>query len=59
MFLFFVGRITLINLILSSLPIFFFSFYKAHVSIWKEIDKVRQQFLWGGYVAKSIIHWVK
>lgn len=58
-FMYFAGRITLINLILSSLPIFFFLYYKAPVRIWKDIDKIRQQFLWGGSEAKSKIHWLK
>ncbi|CAK8577625.1 unnamed protein product [Lathyrus sativus] len=53
------GRITLINSVLTSLPIFWFSFYKAPASVLKSIDKIRSRFLWGGSEEKSKIHWIK
>ncbi|CAK8576263.1 unnamed protein product [Lathyrus sativus] len=47
-FLSFGGRITLINAVLSSLPIFIFSFYKAPVKVLKKVDKILQRFICGG-----------
>lgn len=52
-FLSLASRITLINSIMSSLPIFLFYFYKAPISILKDIDKIRKLFLWGGSEDKS------
>lgn len=40
------GRLTLINSILSSLPIFMLCFFKAPVSVWKEIRGSRGNFFW-------------
>lgn len=40
-FLTFVGRITLINSILNSLPTFSLSIYKAPMKVWRDIDKIR------------------
>ncbi|XP_058751317.1 uncharacterized protein LOC131624383 [Vicia villosa] len=57
-FLSFGGRITLIKSILSSLFIFLLSFYKAPVSIYKEIRRIQANFLWGDKVSKKKIHWV-
>lgn len=34
------GRLTLINSVLSSLPIFLLSFFKAPISVWKEIERI-------------------
>lgn len=39
-FIYFGGRITLINSVLSSLTIFIFSLYKAPMKVWNEIDKI-------------------
>ncbi|XP_019465331.1 PREDICTED: uncharacterized protein LOC109363522 [Lupinus angustifolius] len=43
----FAGRVTLLKSVLSSLPIYFFSFYKAPVSVIHELDKIQRIFLWG------------
>lgn len=54
------GRLTLINSVLNSLPIFFLSFFKAHVSVWKEIERVHRDFFWGSLknVRKiSLVSW--
>lgn len=40
-FLPFAGRITFINLILNNLFVFFLSFYKAPVKVWRDINKIR------------------
>lgn len=42
------GRVTLLTSILSSLPIYTMSFFKAPVKIIKEIIKIQSRFLWCG-----------
>ncbi|GKV46774.1 hypothetical protein SLEP1_g53743 [Rubroshorea leprosula] len=42
------GRITLINSVLSSLPVFLMSVYVIPKGIIHSIDKLRKSFLWGG-----------
>ncbi|GKU94281.1 hypothetical protein SLEP1_g7800 [Rubroshorea leprosula] len=42
------GHITLINSVLSSLPVFLMSTYAIPKSIIHTIDKLRRSFLWGG-----------
>ncbi|XP_058763698.1 uncharacterized protein LOC131637124 [Vicia villosa] len=51
------GRITLLKSILSSLSIFFMSFYKMPTKVVKECTKIQSNFLWGGAVEKRNIHW--
>lgn len=53
------GRITLINSVLSSLPLYFFSFFKAPKKVINEIEKVQRQFLWGRDMETRKIAWVK
>ncbi|GKV11959.1 hypothetical protein SLEP1_g23168 [Rubroshorea leprosula] len=52
------GRITLINSVLSSLPIFLMSVYLIPKGILLAIDKIRRSFLWGGMGEKKKINWV-
>lgn len=52
-------RITPINSMLSSLPLYFFSFYKAPKKVIHEITKLPRQFLWGGDEEHKKIAWVK
>lgn len=42
------GRVTLINSVLSSLPLYLFPFYKAPKKVIGEIVKLQRRFLWGG-----------
>jgi hypothetical protein len=53
------GRIVLINAVLSSIPIFYLSYMKMPVKVWKEIVKLQRHFLWGGLSSKRKICWVK
>ncbi|GAU43586.1 hypothetical protein TSUD_27880 [Trifolium subterraneum] len=53
------GRVTLINLVLSSLPLYFFSFFKALSCIVKLLERIQRNFLWGGGVDDKKICWVK
>lgn len=42
------GRVTLINSVLSSLPLYYFAFFKAPKKILNELIKIQRMFLWGG-----------
>lgn len=53
------GRIVLINSVLSSLPVFYFSIYRAPKGVLKYLNNLQKKFLWGGSVDKKSIHWVK
>ncbi|KAF1889637.1 hypothetical protein Lal_00024964 [Lupinus albus] len=53
------GRVTLLNAVLSALPVYYLSFYKAHLSVVRSIQKLQRLFLWGGGNSNRKIHWVK
>jgi hypothetical protein len=53
------GRITLINSVLSSLPLYFFSFFKAPSCVIKQLVKLQRNFLWGGGLGERRLCWVK
>lgn len=42
------GRLTLVKSVLVSLPLFYFSLYKALVSVINNLKKLQRYFLWGG-----------
>ncbi|GAU32090.1 hypothetical protein TSUD_152950 [Trifolium subterraneum] len=53
------GRVVLINSVLTSIPVFYFSFLKMPSSVRKVIVGMQQKFLWGGSSAdKEKITWV-
>ncbi|GKU86405.1 hypothetical protein SLEP1_g936 [Rubroshorea leprosula] len=52
------GRITLINSVLSSLPVFLMSVYVVPKGIIHSIDKLRKSFLWGGKGDERKINWI-
>lgn len=52
------GRITLINSVLSSLPLYYFSFYKVPKKVLNELIRLQRAFLWGGDEAHRKIAWV-
>ncbi|MBA0764641.1 hypothetical protein Gotri_013968, partial [Gossypium trilobum] len=47
------GKVVLINVVLSSLSIFFMSLFNAPVTIIKKINKIRRNFLWGNTKGKN------
>lgn len=53
------GRVTLINSVLASLPLYLFSFYKAPRKIIDEITKLQRRFLWGGDEESKKMAWVR
>lgn len=53
------GRLTLINSILSSLPVFLLSVFRAPKKILNDIVKLQRSFLLGGGERDKSISWVK
>jgi hypothetical protein len=54
------GRVVLINSVLASIPIFYFSYFKMPICVWKLIVRIQRQFLWGGVAGgSSKIPWVR
>jgi hypothetical protein len=53
------GRVTLINSVLSSLPLYFFSFFKAPRCVINQLVKIQRNFLWGGGGENRKICWIK
>jgi hypothetical protein len=53
------GRIVLINAVLNAIPIFYLSYIKMPVKVWRELVKIQRQFLWGGLSNQSKTCWVK
>ncbi|XP_071729272.1 uncharacterized protein [Rutidosis leptorrhynchoides] len=53
------GRIVLIKSILNSLPLYFFSLFRAPKCVLKLLEDVRREFFWGGSDTSHKISWVK
>jgi len=53
------GRVTLINSVLNSIPIYFLSFFRAPKKIMDKLVWIQRQFLWGRGVEEKKIAWVK
>ncbi|GKA26341.1 putative RNA-directed DNA polymerase [Tanacetum coccineum] len=53
------GRLTLVKTVLSSLPLYFFSLFRAPASIIKKLESVRQRFFWGGNDESKKMAWVR
>nr|KYP50529.1 Putative ribonuclease H protein At1g65750 family [Cajanus cajan] len=53
------GRVTLLNVVLNSLPLHYLSFWKMPLSVIKEVVKIQRRFLWSGVKESSKICWVK
>ncbi|CAJ2635167.1 unnamed protein product [Trifolium pratense] len=53
------GRIILINAVLNAIPIFFLSFMKMPVGVWRKMVRIQREFLWGGVRGGRKISWVK
>lgn len=52
------GRITSINSVLSSLPLYYFSFYKAPRKTINTLVGIQRKFLWSGSDEAKKINWV-
>ncbi|KAH1203108.1 putative ribonuclease H protein [Glycine max] len=52
------GRITLINAVLTALPLFFLSFFRAPSAVINRLSTIQRHFLWGGNREGKKIAWV-
>ncbi|KAF5791018.1 putative RNA-directed DNA polymerase [Helianthus annuus] len=52
------GRVTLIKSVLNSLPIYYFSLYRAPENVIDTLDRMRRVFFWGGSDEKAKANWV-
>jgi len=41
------GRMVLLNAVLNAILIFYLSFFKVPVKVWKRLVKIQREFLWG------------
>lgn len=53
------GHLTLLQTILGNLPTYYLSLFQAHVSIYKEIEKLMRNFLWKGSEKNDASHLVQ
>ena len=52
------GRLTLINVVLTALPLFYLSFFRALKAVINRLSAIQRQFLWGGNQEGKKIAWV-
>ena len=57
--LLFGGRVTLLKSVLTSIPIYFLSFYRVPQKVVDELVRIQRNFLWGGDQQQRKIAWVK
>ena len=53
------GRVTLINSVLTSLPIYFFSFFRVPKKVVNKLVRLQRNFLWDGASEQNKIAWIK
>lgn len=53
------GRIVLVNSILSSLPLYFFSFYRVPKIVLRQLVRLQRSFLWSGWEEGHKVAWVR
>jgi hypothetical protein len=53
------GRIILLNAVLNAIPIFYLSFLKIPMLVWKKVCRIQREFLWGCKGGRARISWVK
>ena len=52
------GRVTLIQSVLTSIPIYFFSFFRVPKSVVDKLVRIQRRFLWGGGPDQNKIAWI-
>ncbi|CAN1792638.1 Putative ribonuclease H protein At1g65750 [Linum perenne] len=57
-FLSFGGRIALLKSVLSGLPIYFMSLFKAPATVIRRLENLQCRFLWAGDLQKDKVHWI-
>jgi hypothetical protein len=53
------GRIVLLNAVLNAIPIFYLSYLKIPILVWKKVGRIQRDFLWGGRRGRRRISWIK
>ncbi|KAH1246661.1 putative ribonuclease H protein [Glycine max] len=53
------GKVTLINSVLTALPIYLLSFFKIPLKVAQKVNSLQRNFLWGGSQDLKKIAWVK
>jgi len=53
------GRVTLIQSVRTSIPIYFFSFFRVLQLVVDKLVKIQRRFLWGGGSDQSKISWIR
>ncbi|GAU38148.1 hypothetical protein TSUD_395930 [Trifolium subterraneum] len=53
------GRIVLINAVMNAIPIFYLSYMKMPLKVWRELVKLQRVFLWAGLSKQTKTCWVK
>jgi hypothetical protein len=53
------GRIVLLNSVLNAIPIFYLSYMKIPVQVWKQVRRIQREFLWGCKRGSKKISWIK
>ncbi|XP_071704165.1 uncharacterized protein [Rutidosis leptorrhynchoides] len=57
--MFFGGRLVLVKSVLSILPLYYFSLFRAPSSVTKLLESMRRVFFWGGDFSGNKMSWVK
>jgi len=52
------GRITLLKSVLGSLPLYYFSLFKAPLHVIESLERIRKKFLWSGSLTGHKMHWI-
>jgi hypothetical protein len=52
-------RIVLLNSVLNAIPIFYLSYLKIPVQVWKIVKRIQREFLWGCRNGRKRVNWVK
>ena len=53
------GRVILINSVLTSIPIYFFSFFRVPKQVVDKLVRLQRNFLWGGALDQNKIAWIR
>ena len=57
-FISFGGRVALIQSVLTSIPIYYFSFFRVPQTVISKLIKLQRKFLWGGGLESKKIAWI-
>lgn len=56
---FLAGRLTLLKSVLSSIPLYYLSFFPAPKKVIRKITRLQHNFLWGGKGNANKVAWIK